>query len=268
MVNQKIKVKLTPKNMVQKEGGYNVTIVSHAEKKRASLTVPCGTHSRLDGCPFPPAVPACTKTTRWWKLSSSRTAHLFQALRLCPVTLEIKWWDKVNTRGLCINVLNAPFIDNYHLKIQNLLMPQIDSIISQNSRPTVEVTRPTKNKNFFRSVKNAWKGIMVGVEESSHVRFHLVAGLGVILAAMYFRVSFIEWAVLLVLIGSIITAELFNSAIEDICTLLRDRAGVPYEFTGKSKDIGAGAVLVLATLSVFIAILIFGPRILNLLDLL
>jgi len=121
---------------------------------------------------------------------------------------------------------------------------------------------PTTNKNIFSSFANAFKGIWVALKESRNLKIHVIAAVFATALSVYVGLSFAEWAILVFLMATIIFAELMNTAIEDIENVLRDKAGVPYEFTGKAKDIGAGAVLVLAIASLVVGYFIFIPKIL------
>ncbi|MBE2934279.1 diacylglycerol kinase family protein [Anoxybacillus flavithermus] len=86
------------------------------------------------------------------------------------------------------------------------------------------------------------------------MRIHLVAAIIVIVAAAVFRVSKMEWLVLLITIGIVISLEIVNSAIERAVDLVTDE----YRPLAKeAKDLAAGAVLVFAFLSIIIGISIF-----------
>lgn len=124
----------------------------------------------------------------------------------------------------------------------------------------MESSQPTHNKSQFASFRNAFRGVAVSIKESGHLKFHLFAATGVVVAGFLFGISTFEWLILILIIGAVITAEMANTAIEDIENVIRDYASVPYEFTGKSKDIGAGVVLVFAIAATVIALIIFLPR--------
>jgi diacylglycerol kinase len=71
-----------------------------------------------------------------------------------------------------------------------------------------------------------------------------------------------EWCLIILCIGLVLTAELFNSAIE---TLFH---GLDAESKARIKgclDIAAGAVLIASITAAMIGSLIFGPRLLGIL---
>jgi diacylglycerol kinase (ATP) len=104
----------------------------------------------------------------------------------------------------------------------------------------------------------AIRGIVAAIRAEQNLRIHLVAAVCVIAGAWYYRVSVTEWAVLMVCIGSVIAAELINTAIERLVDLVSPgydtRAGL-------IKDISAGAVLVTAIIAAVAGSIIFLPRI-------
>ena len=86
------------------------------------------------------------------------------------------------------------------------------------------------------------------------MRFHIVAGVYVIIFALFYNFTYTQWAVLLLLIAAILAAELFNTSLEELCNLETDG----YDPLAKvAKDAAAGAVLVLSIFAAVIAVLFF-----------
>ncbi|KFZ42072.1 diacylglycerol kinase [Anoxybacillus flavithermus] len=111
-------------------------------------------------------------------------------------------------------------------------------------------------KRFVASVLYALNGIRIAICHERNMRIHLAATMAVIAAAVMFRISKMEWLVLLVTIGAVISLEIVNSAIERTVDLVTDK----YRPLAKeAKDLAAGAVLVFALLSMIIGISIFSP---------
>jgi len=69
-----------------------------------------------------------------------------------------------------------------------------------------------------------------------------------------------EWILLLLMIGLVMSAELINTAIEEVCNCMRDELGLKYKSSQRARDLAAGAVLVLAMLAALIGGIIFFPR--------
>lgn len=93
------------------------------------------------------------------------------------------------------------------------------------------------------------------------MRIHVVAFGVVLLAGWFFQLSPLEWAVIVVLSGAVMAAEIINTAIESISNILRDTVHTGYESTRQARDLAAGAVLILALAAVMVALLIFGSKV-------
>lgn len=109
-------------------------------------------------------------------------------------------------------------------------------------------------KRQIKSFANAFKGIAAAFITEGHMRFHFVAAFFVLLFAYICEVSFAEWAILILTIGSVFACELINTAIEETCDLYSKEQN-PH--IGKIKDIAAGAVLVSAIASIGVAVFVF-----------
>lgn len=104
------------------------------------------------------------------------------------------------------------------------------------------------------SFRYALEGIATSFRTQRHVRFHCVAAVVVIAAAMALSLPVRDVALLLLVIALVISLELVNTAIEAVV----DLAAPEWHRLGKiAKDAAAGAVLVAAFFAVAIGILIF-----------
>ena len=109
--------------------------------------------------------------------------------------------------------------------------------------------------SFLRSFRFAFSGILHCIKNERNMRFHTVAALYVLVFARFFYFSKEDYILLLLTIGGVISAEMFNTAIED----LSDRVSKEFHPLIKSaKDCAAGAVLVLAIFAAVIGIILFG----------
>ncbi len=109
-------------------------------------------------------------------------------------------------------------------------------------------------KKQLKSFRAAFAGIWSAVRSEAHLRFHLVAACYVIAFSFFYDLSKTQWAVLLLLIGAIIAAELFNTAVENIC----DHITKDYDGNIRTaKDVSAAAVLILSVAAVVIAFIFY-----------
>lgn len=111
-------------------------------------------------------------------------------------------------------------------------------------------------KKQIRSFGYAWKGIKSCVGKEQNLSFHLIATVVVVTAGWLWHITRTEWMIVLVCIGMVIAAELFNSAIERLVNLVSPER---HPLAGQVKDIAAGAVLVCAIAAAIIGLIIFMP---------
>ena len=78
-------------------------------------------------------------------------------------------------------------------------------------------------------------------------------------SGIYFKITKAEWLAISICCGTVLAAELFNSAIEKLCDIISPQLNPKIKFI---KDVSAGAVLVLALMSLVVAFLIFSSKIL------
>ncbi|MHB1406154.1 MAG: diacylglycerol kinase family protein [Desulfitobacteriaceae bacterium] len=116
------------------------------------------------------------------------------------------------------------------------------------------MTKYQKPAGFARSLGLAWRGLHYSWKTQGHMQFHAVAALVVMAAAWWVRLSRWEWLLLIYAIGSVITAEVMNTAVELVVDLAQPKF---HPLAGMAKDVAAGAVLVTAIQAVVIGSLVF-----------
>ena len=109
-------------------------------------------------------------------------------------------------------------------------------------------------KKQLKSFTFAWKGILTCAGHEQNITFHLLVAILVIAAGLLFNITHVEWMVVMLCIGTVITAELFNSAIERLVDLVSPEWN---KIAGEVKDIAAGAVLVTAITAAIIGLIVF-----------
>ncbi|MCR4718246.1 MAG: diacylglycerol kinase family protein [Firmicutes bacterium] len=98
-------------------------------------------------------------------------------------------------------------------------------------------------------------GFLGAIRSEAHLRFHIMIAVLISIFAHFYGISRTEWAVLILTIGAVIGAELFNTALEQAVNTATDEIKPSAKF---AKDASAGAVLMLAVISVFVGIFLFG----------
>ena len=118
--------------------------------------------------------------------------------------------------------------------------------------------RKWKNRDVISSLEFALTGIFTAIKEERNMRNHAVSAVVVVLAGFLFQVSAIEWLFLFLSIFLVIAFEIMNSAIENVVDLASD-----YHFSIRAKnakDMAAGAVLVVSGFAVITGLIIFLPK--------
>lgn len=111
-------------------------------------------------------------------------------------------------------------------------------------------------KKQIHSFGYAWKGLRSCVGKEQNLSFHLITTAIVVVAGFYFNITRTEWMIILLCIGVVIAAELFNTAIERLVDLVSPQR---HPIAGQVKDIAAAAVLVCAVAAAIIGLIIFIP---------
>lgn len=114
--------------------------------------------------------------------------------------------------------------------------------------------------SLLSSFSYAIAGIRTAIIQERNIRIHLSISLIVIIFGFFFSISALEWIIILLSIGGMISLEIMNSAIERLVDL------VTLDFhplAKQAKDLAAGAVFSFAIISVIIGIIIFGPYLLR-----
>ena len=112
--------------------------------------------------------------------------------------------------------------------------------------------------SFRHRLNCAFKGIKLAFAEGRHLRFHLLAFIMVIFAAIIFNVSQAEWLALILVSGLVICLELVNSSVEKAMNTLHPQFDTDI---GIAKDILAGAVLIAAIFALMVGGFVFIPPI-------
>lgn len=107
----------------------------------------------------------------------------------------------------------------------------------------------------------AWQGFKALLRYEHNARLHLVAAVLAVCAGIIFRISPIEWCVIVICIGLVIAAEALNSAVE----ALADKVSPGYDpLIGRAKDLGATAVTLLALVAAVVGCIVYLPYLIKL----
>jgi diacylglycerol kinase len=106
----------------------------------------------------------------------------------------------------------------------------------------------------------AFRGMKVGIRGHSSFSVHFFFAVMVLIAALVLGCDKVEWCILLGCIGLVLTAELFNSAIE---ILFRGLDEATRERAWPALDVAAGAVLMASITAAVIGAVVFLSKFLS-----
>jgi diacylglycerol kinase len=108
--------------------------------------------------------------------------------------------------------------------------------------PVNDEFQPTQ-RSWKAKFRDAFAGIAIGVRGQSSFRVHLLFAAAVIVLGAILQINRVEWRLLVLCITAVLTAELFNSALERMAKAIDSRRNPEL---GAALDIASGAVLLAA----------------------
>lgn len=115
---------------------------------------------------------------------------------------------------------------------------------------------PKPRFNLLASFRFAGAGLWDVIRTQRNFQIHLCVAVAVIGMGLWLKVSRQEWTSLILSIGRVLVAEIFNTGAE----VLVDLASPTYHPLAKRvKDLAAGAVLLSAMVAMAVGLLILGP---------
>ena len=113
-------------------------------------------------------------------------------------------------------------------------------------------------RSFRKSFSHALAGLSSALREERNFQIEVVVGIMAVMLTFFFPLSSIERSVMLLLIGTVLTLELFNTAFERLLDMLKPRI---HPYVKVVKDIVAGAVLIGSVMAFLIGLIILLPHI-------
>jgi len=107
---------------------------------------------------------------------------------------------------------------------------------------------------IHKSLLNAFRGIYLMMKSERNFQLELLAFAINLVLIFYWKLSTIDTILILIVSFGVLAAEIFNTAIEKICDIIQPDFDKRIGFI---KDISAGAVILMALLSVIVGILVY-----------
>ena len=116
-----------------------------------------------------------------------------------------------------------------------------------------------------KSFRYAFAGWWFVIRTQRNAWIHAVVSIAVILVSFWLQLAPHEWAVIVMAIALVWTAEFLNTALEAVVDLASPKQ---HYLARVGKDVGAAAVLIAAVSAALIGFLVLGPPLWNRLQLL
>lgn len=116
--------------------------------------------------------------------------------------------------------------------------------------------KPPIHKSFF----NAFRGIFLMMKFERNFQIEFLAFLINMFLIFYLKLSIVDTILILIVSFGVLIAEIFNTAVEKICDIIQPEFDKRIGFI---KDISAGAVVLMAIVSVIAGVLVYWKYIFN-----
>lgn len=103
---------------------------------------------------------------------------------------------------------------------------------------------------------HAFRGWWFVLKTQHNAWIHSLFATGVVIVGLWLGLKPLDWAVIVLTIAMVFTAEFINTAIEAVVDLA---SPVHHPLAKVGKDVGAGAVLIAALAGIVIGLLVLGP---------
>ena len=112
-------------------------------------------------------------------------------------------------------------------------------------------------RSRWHSFGHALRGWSYVLRTQRNASIHVVIAAVVLVLAAWLQLDTVEWAIIVLTMAIVFTAEFLNTAIEAVVDLASPEK---HPLAKVGKDVGAGAVLIAAVSAVLIGLLVIWPR--------
>jgi diacylglycerol kinase len=113
------------------------------------------------------------------------------------------------------------------------------------------------NRSWAGKFGGAFRGVGEEIRSQSSFRVHFAVAAAVVVCGVLFRVSLLEWCILLLCIVGVLTAEMFNTALEAIARAVTDK---PDRQVRLALDVSSAAVLIASVGAAAVGLIVFVSR--------
>jgi len=114
----------------------------------------------------------------------------------------------------------------------------------------------------IKSTTHAWRGIGIFLKTTHNLWVHIFFAILAVYLGFVLKISSVEWGLIIFAIGLVIIVEAFNTAFEIDIDLTSPNY---HPYARDTKDVAAGAVSIAVIVAGIVGLIVFLPKILNLL---
>ena len=118
--------------------------------------------------------------------------------------------------------------------------------------------RDLNSKSIMNVIKYSLNGIKVYIQDGKSFIIYSFCAFLEVLFGFIFQISGLEWILVICMLCVILSVEVLNTAIENVCDALTKEYN-PY--IKAAKDCGSGATFIMFIVMCFLNIIIFVPKI-------
>lgn len=114
----------------------------------------------------------------------------------------------------------------------------------------------------MQNIRPSWRAILFLWREELSFKILVLCGFATIALSFILQISRIEFLIVVLTSGAMLSIEALNTAIEEVCDHVTPEQ---HQTIGKIKDIASGAAFIMCCAALVIGLIIFTPYILRLL---
>ena len=111
-----------------------------------------------------------------------------------------------------------------------------------------------QKRTWRRKFRDAFRGLRQSIEQQSSYRVHICFAILVPLLGWWIGLDLVRWCVIVLCIGVVLAAEMFNTSIETLSRAVTLEQNV---LIGRALDIASGAVLTISFSAAIVGFVIF-----------
>ena len=108
----------------------------------------------------------------------------------------------------------------------------------------------------LRAFRHAFRGLWYVLHTQRNAWIHALATLTVAVLGFWLRLALHDWALLVLTVATVWTAEFINTALEAVVDLASPQQ---HPLAKVGKDVGAAAVLIASLAAFLVGLLVLGP---------